>query len=702
MNSEIPVVFYFDNNYVIQASVTFYSIMENANKDYFYKFFVLHTDITEENQAKLFETIKDFKNVSLEFINMENRLDDLWNKLKTKGHFTKETFYKMLTASIFPQYDKVITTDVDVVFLGDIAPSYFELQENEDNYIAGVKPVGKIMWYYDNYKKSFSDKEIEKMAICGGYLVMNLKKIREDKMENKFMKCFKDNAHRLNQAEQDILNLCCYPKIKYLPLKNLVCSYVYDYYNAEEDFENDSQYSKEELIDAYNNPIQLHYATSIKPWNIVNATKSDEWFKYLVKTPFLQEYLNTLPDKIQLNACNKLNAVKEIKGTTSFDIEADDSGVRVKELMNLNFNLSKDKKITVKIDKLKPPLKTMFIKDIIRILNKNRNNNLRDLHYIPSFKKTEKRKSSNSSLYDEKSIKEFFDLDKIYFSYKNLGDKISQKLFKLLIAYKIAGPTEIRLPLYNKKIWKDYKRLNKLVTAAGSEQSLIGPFNYYDLRKLGFNLDLYYAQFGVFLTYCLKQYEYGDICKVKEGDYVIDGGACFGDSALYFADLAGKNGKVFSFEFVENNIEIFNKNLDLNPKHKKRIELIERPIGKNSTDKLYGTDNGPGSSISTEYSENSKEYTTMSIDDMVEQKNVEKIDFIKLDIEGSEVDTLQGAEKTIKKFRPKLAISIYHKDDDFITIPALLKQINPNYKFYVGHYTVMNWETVLFAVDRES
>lgn len=294
MSVSIPIVFYFDNNYAIPAGVAFYSLLDNANRNYFYKFYVLHSDISFENQQKLQNTIIKFSNVSLEFICISGKFDDLWDKLKTKGHYTKETFYKMLTASLFPQYNKVITSDVDVVFLGDISSSYFFINEEEPYYVAGIKPVGKIMYYYDVYKQWFSEEEISYMTFCGGYLVMNLQKIRIDNLESKFVECFAKNVYRLNQAEQDILNLCCYPKVKYLPCSSLVCSYMYDLYKNEEDFKNDSQYSEKELKEAYNRPIQLHYATSAKPWKDVSCTKSEEWFKYLVKTPFLKEYLKIL------------------------------------------------------------------------------------------------------------------------------------------------------------------------------------------------------------------------------------------------------------------------------------------------------------------------------------------------------------------------------------------------------------------------
>ena len=181
---EIPIMFCFDNNYVIPAGVAFYSLLENANKSYKYKFFVLHSNITEENQSKLLDTLKPFEDlVELVFINMEHRFQDIWDSIRITGHFSKEVMYKVLVASMFPQYDKIITSDVDVVFLNDISESYTSFDCKEDVYLAGTKMVGKMNWYMSNYKPDFSDEEIVKLSsFCGGYIVFNLKKIREDNM----------------------------------------------------------------------------------------------------------------------------------------------------------------------------------------------------------------------------------------------------------------------------------------------------------------------------------------------------------------------------------------------------------------------------------------------------------------------------------------------------------------------------------------
>lgn len=75
-----------------------------------------------------------------------------------------------------------------------------------------------------------------------------------------------------------------------------------------------------------------------------------------------------------------------------------------------------------------------------------------------------------------------------------------------------------------------------------------------------------------------------------------------------------------------------------------------------------------------------------------------KATFIKMDVEGSELETLKGAEKTILKYRPKLAISLYHKDEDIVTIPIFLERLGLGYKYYLRHYQTRMCETVLYAI----
>lgn len=120
----IPIMHCFDDNYVIPASVSFLSMLENANPRYFYKLYVLHTDISEKNQNTLNSIVSKFNNADLQFIDMNNKFDDEFDTMKNKAHYSKEVLYKLLAPTIFPQYEQLIITDVDVVFCGDIAEIY--------------------------------------------------------------------------------------------------------------------------------------------------------------------------------------------------------------------------------------------------------------------------------------------------------------------------------------------------------------------------------------------------------------------------------------------------------------------------------------------------------------------------------------------------------------------------------------------------
>lgn len=84
-----------------------------------------------------------------------------------------------------------------------------------------------------------------------------------------------------------------------------------------------------------------------------------------------------------------------------------------------------------------------------------------------------------------------------------------------------------------------------------------------------------------------------------------------------------------------------------------------------------------------------------TIDDVLQG---ERCTFIKMDIEGAELKALQGAKNTITKFHPRLAISIYHKSEDVIEIPAYILSLCQDYTFYIRHYTFRRCDTVLYAV----
>ncbi|MDR7813502.1 FkbM family methyltransferase [Lacrimispora sp.] len=97
----------------------------------------------------------------------------------------------------------------------------------------------------------------------------------------------------------------------------------------------------------------------------------------------------------------------------------------------------------------------------------------------------------------------------------------------------------------------------------------------------------------------------------------------------------------------------------------------------------------------------------LTIDDIGEEVKVTSVDyaldgekatFIKMDIEGAEYEALKGCRNTIQKYKPKLAICIYHKLTDIFEIPALILEYCPEYKFYLRHYSPFHVETVLYGI----
>lgn len=289
-------------------------------------------------------------------------------------------------------------------------------------------------------------------------------------------------------------------------------------------------------------------------------------------------------------------------------------------------------------------------------------------------------------------------------SYNLLKDDYSRELFLTLVTFRLLGPTKVALPLADKNLWIESVDFERLCKNQNEPAINCGGFvfNLFDLKPLGYDYQVYTSGIGVLFTYVLKEYEYhkNDIhFMVEEGDYVIDGGAFIGDTALYFADAVGEKGKVFSFEFVKGNLDVVSKNMELNPHLKDRIQFFENPLWSNSNESLYIYEAGPATKVlMQEFPGYSNKIPAKSIDDFMKEQNLSKMDFIKLDIEGAELDCLKGAQKTIDKFQPKLAVCIYHKPDDFVTIPQYIKNTHPYYDLYIDHHTASLGETVLYCV----
>lgn len=197
-------------------------------------------------------------------------------------------------------------------------------------------------------------------------------------------------------------------------------------------------------------------------------------------------------------------------------------------------------------------------------------------------------------------------------------------------------------------------------------------------------------------AFFLEQYRLKGIVEPGIGDVVLDCGAYRGETALWFARQVGKEGRVVAFEPAARNAEGLRRNLAANQSVEMAPVAVLEYAVSNSTGVLHFNAYAEGSSrIDTESTES---VPAVTIDAVVEEQHLGCVDFIKMDIEGGEVDALRGAEETLKRFTPQLAISVYHRSHDLPDIVTLILQACPDYRLYLSHKSCGPSETILFAV----
>lgn len=287
--------------------------------------------------------------------------------------------------------------------------------------------------------------------------------------------------------------------------------------------------------------------------------------------------------------------------------------------------------------------------------------------------------------------------EKLNYLYNLLEDKREKELYVKTIYTKLVGHINISKE-EKQKYLLSREQFDKLLVDNSIRKlnSVTRKLKFYDLKNLGYDLQLYGARALLDKVVNNNQYSHEN-CQIQDGDFVIDGGGCWGDTALIFAEKAGKKGKVFTFEFFGDNLKILKENFSLNKETSKKVVLIEKPLYNNTDTILYLNHACADITTLTEKENDSLKYKTISIDDFIEESKIEKIDFIKLDIEGFELAALNGAIKTIKKYKPKLAIAAYHKYDDYYEIPKFINELNLEYKFYFASYTPTGTDTVIYA-----
>ncbi len=177
----------------------------------------------------------------------------------------------------------------------------------------------------------------------------------------------------------------------------------------------------------------------------------------------------------------------------------------------------------------------------------------------------------------------------------------------------------------------------------------------------------------------------------SEEEVFVDCGAFNGDTVIKYVSFVGeKYKKIYAFEPSEKNVLKLKENVC----HLPNVEVVNKGLWKEEAILEFEED-GSASQI---VGKGRIQVPVTTIDKVLQG---EKVTFIKMDVEGSELESLEGAEETIRRNFPKLAICCYHKKDDIVNLYRYISNFSNEkmeYHFYLRHHSNSAYETVLYAI----
>ena len=294
----IPIAFCFDHNLELPAGVCLTSLLVNANADTFYDIFILHSDECDFSDGKLNELPSHYGNCKLTFRSVGKVFE---NAFEIRG-ITIAAYYRLLIPEIIPEYDKIIYSDVDVIFRKDLARIY-ESTDMTDFYMAGVVDPSPDAYDYQSYIKHLGLSP--EGYICSGNLIINSKLIREDGIVRKFIEA--TNQSKYKYQDMDVLNIICKGKTKKISPEFCLTIVIRKcvIYKKDPLF-----YTRQELEESMKDGI-IHY-NGPKPW-VQYCPDFDSWWEYYRNSIFFDQryYFDFFYRK--MNDYDQLSLRKRIK-----------------------------------------------------------------------------------------------------------------------------------------------------------------------------------------------------------------------------------------------------------------------------------------------------------------------------------------------------------------------------------------------------
>lgn len=268
MYKEIPVFFSTDDNYIPYLDVAIGSLITNASKEYKYRIIVLNTGLRPENTAKV--KLNERPWASVEFIDISDKIEGISSYFKNVYHFSIVTYYRLFIASLFPQYDKIVYLDCDLVVSGDIS----ELYETDlgDNILGAV--TDQFVCNTPEFR-AYAEKAIgvdPDTYFNAGVLVINLEQFRKNGIEKQFIKLITEYDFDLLDPDQAYLNYLCFGKTVRL---------------------SDGWNKSPTGLPCEGNKNIVHYNLYKKPWQYDDVIDGEYFWHYAERSPFYEQILET-------------------------------------------------------------------------------------------------------------------------------------------------------------------------------------------------------------------------------------------------------------------------------------------------------------------------------------------------------------------------------------------------------------------------
>lgn len=281
MKDEVRIVFAINDQYIPPFGVALHSLIRHSDRNRFYKIFVLNEGIGSGHWKKV--KSMEQPHVTVESVNVSEWMRE--HQIPTVNHLSKETTYRLLIPKLFPQYEKVLYLDSDLLIRRDVA-ELFDM--DLEGAIFGASFARLFRWSYVYITEELSLKA-EKYFNCG-VLVINNRLLRETDISDKGMRMLEEK--RYPTQDQDVLNILCQSPEHAGKVKFMDGRWNVEWHHLnEEDTDVYIDAAREGSLDYVNDPFIIHYTGAKKPWNHPELELAEYFWQEAKETVFYEEML---------------------------------------------------------------------------------------------------------------------------------------------------------------------------------------------------------------------------------------------------------------------------------------------------------------------------------------------------------------------------------------------------------------------------